>query len=388
MGLWLAGSSRAVREFCSAIERNLASIGLTPQRMKCEIVPPARDRHTVPAQTFDGFKFNSSGDFKLLGAPFGSTDFCTEHTRKRKQKAQELLDKLSALHDPQAALLLLRHCASFCKLSNSIRAVPPSLHRAALQEFSSDIHSALDQIVGAEVDDRGWGQAKLGIKAGGLGLRGIDEHASAAFVASLGSVKDFCITPSFDTLDSNRHLLLQEAKEDLYARVLPDAVLELDDVTYRQKRYSGLFDAKSRHDLTQHPNADASFQAHLALQGLPGAGAWLTAPPSDDAREVDPILFRIAVKRRLRLRVQICDSFCPMCGSTMDSFGDHALVCQCNGDRTLRHNALRNCVHADAVRGNMSPEREKAGFVASAPGWLPPSRCLPSERHTRWVDGS
>ena len=51
----------------------------------------------------------------------------------------------------------------------------------------------------------------------------------------------------------------------------------------------------------------------------------------------------------------------------MDSFGDHALVCYCNGDRTVRHNALRNIVFCEASRANMQPEKEKAGALAKGP---------------------
>ena len=51
----------------------------------------------------------------------------------------------------------------------------------------------------------------------------------------------------------------------------------------------------------------------------------------------------------------------------MDSYGDHALVCQCKGDRTKRHNALRNTVYADALLGNMGAEREKAGLLPARP---------------------
>ena len=51
----------------------------------------------------------------------------------------------------------------------------------------------------------------------------------------------------------------------------------------------------------------------------------------------------------------------------MDSFGDHALTCPCNGDRTVRHNALRNIVHAEATLGGMSPEREKPGLLPARP---------------------
>ena len=51
----------------------------------------------------------------------------------------------------------------------------------------------------------------------------------------------------------------------------------------------------------------------------------------------------------------------------MDSFGDHALVCSCKGDRTRRHNAVRDLVYEDASEARMNPEREKAGLLPSRP---------------------
>ena len=51
----------------------------------------------------------------------------------------------------------------------------------------------------------------------------------------------------------------------------------------------------------------------------------------------------------------------------MDSFGDHALVCACNGDRTIRHNCLRNVVYEEALMGGMSPTKEKAGLLPIRP---------------------
>ena len=82
---------------------------------------------------------------------------------------------------------------------------------------------------------------------------------------------------------------------------------------------------------------------------------------------MDAALFKIAVKRRLRMRVQEEDICCPMCGGTMDSYGDHALVCPCRGDRTVRHNRLRDIVYEDARKGNLNAEREKAGLLPGRP---------------------
>ena len=105
---------------------------------------------------------------------------------------------------------------------------------------------------------------------------------------------------------------------------------------------------------------------HLALQTVHGAGAWLTALPTDEGMRLDPPSFRITLARRLRLAVQGEDCFCPRCGGLMDRYGDHALTCPCAGDRTRRHSALRNHVHDAAKEGGLSPEKEKAGLLPAS----------------------
>lgn len=84
----VGGSSRAVRDFYLRLEPSFAEVGLTLQRGKCEVVPAAGTEHQVPADAFRGFKFNADGNFKLLGAPFGSQEFCEAHTRHRNEKTE------------------------------------------------------------------------------------------------------------------------------------------------------------------------------------------------------------------------------------------------------------------------------------------------------------
>ena len=45
-------------------------------------------------------------------------------------------------------------------------------------------HEALTRILGTPVDDRSWHQAKP-VSIGGLGLRGVENHGSATYAASL-----------------------------------------------------------------------------------------------------------------------------------------------------------------------------------------------------------
>ena len=68
--------------------------------------------------------------------------------------------------------------------------------------------------------------------------------------------------------------------------------------------------------------------------------------------------------------MQLLDKFatCPCCGSGMDVYLDHALVCSCGGDRTLRHNAVRDQVFSEANEAGLRVEREKAGLLPPRPG--------------------
>ena len=57
----------------------------------------------------------------------------------------------------------------------------------------------------------------------------------------------------------------------------------------------------------------------------------------------------------------------PLCDGVLDRFGDHALVCSCGGDRTRRHNLLRNMAYYAASASNLNPELEKPGLLAQRP---------------------
>ena len=78
-------------------------------------------------------------------------------------------------------------------------------------------------------------------------------------------------------------------------------------------------------------------------------------------------LFQVALKRRLRVPVYANTGYCPSCGDCLDRFGDHALVCPCKGDRTVRHNVIRNRTYTEAEAAGKNPDREKAGLLPGRP---------------------
>ena len=130
---------------------------------------------------------------------------------------------------------------------------------------------------------------------------------------------------------------------------------------------SRMLDAAQTQQLVTANASDPTFAAHVELCSVPGAGVWLTAPPATDGRAIDAPLFRVALQRRLRVPIFNGDGACPCCGDPLDRFGDHALTCSCHGDRTVRHNSLRDLVFEEANDAGMRPEREKAGLLPGRP---------------------
>ena len=149
----------------------------------------------------------------------------------------------------------------------------------------------------ADVDDRAWRQANLSIKRAGLGIRAAEDHAAAAFLASTKATSDLCVSidPDFDVGDAQGHLHLDSTRNEFSDQILPDAVTEGHELGHKQKHLSALVDAKLERSLKTSRQADAAYRAHLSLQTLHGAGAWLLARPVDEACTMESELFKTAV---------------------------------------------------------------------------------------------
>ena len=113
-------------------------------------------------------------------------------TQTRVNKALRLLAALGELPDPQVALQLLRHCASFGKMVFSARVVPASFHTEALQAFDAGVRTCFEQFTSLHPDEEQWSQSTLSTDSGGLGLRSLTKHCHAAFLASRSSCFDLC----------------------------------------------------------------------------------------------------------------------------------------------------------------------------------------------------
>ncbi len=336
---------------------------------KCEVVPVAGEGSAVQRSLFEGYKWIASECFTLLGAAIGSEAFCTEHMQARANKAIRLREKLSELENPQLAYLLVRHCASFCRVAYSTRVVPPQAHQRALDEYDGTVRRTFSSATGVLLDDGGWARAQLSARLGGLGLRSAARHAEAAYLSSLASAMDLAarIDEAFDA--DSIGVDVTPALQRLNEKLPPDKRVDvLTAEAPGQRSLSESIDSAQLESWLLSPDTPRHMKAPLRLISQDGAGAWLHATPTrEDDTEMAGELFKVAVKRRVRVHVLEREVACPCCGAAMDIWGDHALVCPCKGDRTLRHNALRNLAYLIASIAGLRPEKEKPGLLPPRP---------------------
>ncbi len=82
---------------------------------------------------------------------------------------------------------------------------------------------------------------------------------------------------------------------------------------------------------------------------------------------VEPVLFVTMLQRWLRAPFIDEEFYCPCCDGIMDRFFDHALSCCGGGDRTRRHNLIRNEAYFSAAAAGFFPELEKLGLLPPRP---------------------
>ena len=329
----IAGRSPAVQLILSSLETRLHDIGLSIARNKTEIVPACTSVQNFSSLDFEGFTWVPHGNIKLLGAAIGTQEWCESLLHRRVTKAKNLLDAIGRYYDAQGAFTLLRSCGGWAKILYSCRTVPPPLQQDGLRQADLDIRHSLGRLIGDPLSDDSWRIASIGVSNGGLGARSAAEHAPAAYISSLAQTQTLCtlIWPAFDEYDLDGGLMRSEVESSLSSAFLPNAGIYASSGSPSQKSLSAKIEAKVCHHLLDAPAHDRHRVAHLSLNRLPGAGAWLFALPDSLESHIPSPLFKVSLRRRLRMPVWTQDTNCSLCGQVMDKWGDHALVCSCGG---------------------------------------------------------
>ena len=278
---------------------------------------------------------------------------------------------MGELPDPQVALALLRHCASFGKLVYSLRVVPHRKHKEALRSFDSAVRDCMESFLCCSLSDSEWSLASLSTKMGGLGIRNTEQHSPAAFLASQSACRELCkkLDPHYEEYLRNQWTDSHTAIVDYNTMVSEDSKLPMTiESNPRQQELSHEIDRCTFGKIKSQNENNVHFKAHLNLTTASGAGSWLYTTPSKAlGTHVDPELYSIMVQRWVRVPVHYTESHSLMCDKVMDRYGDHSLVCACGGDRTKRHNLLRNEVYYFCNSAGLNPELEKPGILQPRP---------------------
>ena len=124
--------------------------------------------------------------FELLGSPIGDEAYCHKFVSKFTAKAvAHTLGPLSSLDDPQVVHMLIRLCASFCRVVHLLRAVPPSFAQTAVADFDLAVQKALAHGMGVLFTESALLQLRLPMALGGAGVRRATEHSAGAYLASV-----------------------------------------------------------------------------------------------------------------------------------------------------------------------------------------------------------
>ena len=371
----LIGSKDDLVKAYDIVAAESPSYGLLLAPNKSSIWGPTSDADPlgrgVPLANPDGFE--------LLGSPIGSDAFIGSVVDKRVAKIAEALSLLPTLEDSHVEFALLRSCLSLPKFSFVLRTCHPSSFAPSLQAFNGLMRDSLASIIGASLDDRIWSQACLPVSLGGVGLRSVSHHSAAAYAVSVAHssrLSSEMIAPRIYQPKIERAL-------DILNGVLNDP-LTLDEIKdMPQRRVSHQVDLFLQSTLFASASQPRE-KARFGSVSLPHSGDWLNAVPSKVLNlHMRPLEFRVAIKYRLGLPIYSSEGICPAgnCDRNNDIMGDHAIGCAYLGERTFRHNLLRDAIHSAAQAACLNPAREIRGLLPGSEA-RPADVFLPS-----WVKG-
>ena len=114
----------------------------------------------------------------------------------------------------------------------------------------------------------------------------------------------------------------------------------------------------------KHTSESVRDRARVNSLGLPNSGAWLNVLPSPSfGLHLKAAEFVVCVKYRLGLQIFPYEGMCVACPAVSETSGDHAASCGWGGERTYRHDAIRDCLFSTCVQACLGPTREDRALI-------------------------
>ena len=376
----LAGASCDVRHAFDVLELNGPRWGLHLNAAKCELAAhPASSHRSSVFPDLPGSNKNTEGNFHMLGSPVGTTEFRRQFLLDNAiEHAEDSLEAITNLEDPQVALSLIRHCTGFCQMVYSLRTTPTSELQDLCRRLDDAVQDATSHFFGP-FSDAARRQAQRGKRFGGLGLRSAEEHSASAYVASVAfaAEKDFwdpTDAKDFDeaVIDVNKRAgknivdnetgkILQSSAVSEHQPFQTNPIQEIDNklVIPRQRDLSHAISSHAFEHALAH--ADPSTRARWSSETGEGASEWAFVLPSKkNGFAYAPTEFRMLIRWWLGETIYPGLRPCPMekCKQPLGPGGEHALACKCGHGVTARHSALVSQFSAECSKAGLAPQRE------------------------------
>ena len=145
-------------------------------------------------------------------------------------------------------------------------------------------------------------------------------------------------------------------------QVTSEDVIEVENIG-KQSELSEKISKKDLKDLKQNATHDLDKARLVCLTG-PLSGSWLQAIPNN-SNKLTSREFTALLKMRLGCPVYGMANSCEQCHTALDENGIHAITCRRGGDRTTRHNIVRDCLYELCSEAAWAPVVEKSGLLTN-----------------------
>jgi len=316
----------------------------------------------LPAHAWKADKPPPENGLLVLGASLGSPEFVSAHAQERLQEESELLDQLPELGDVQSAWCLLLQCA-VPRANHLLRQLAPPVAHGYAEAHDAAILKCLGSLLQANPElprrSRQARAASVPLCMGGAGLRNAVRISPGAYWAAwadalpviaqrVPALAAQCIyelgrstgttTPClYEAREAARSLDRSgfadrpgwQALADGARPTPPREPAEPGEWPHGWQFHACRASELYFRDQVFLPSLPAAHRAAFRSSSGPGAGHWLMAIPASRDTEMQPELFQVALRRRLRLPLPASARRCPgrRCQRHLDPLGDHLASC-------------------------------------------------------------
>ncbi len=166
------------------LQEEARKVGLQMNVSKCEVWGWRGEESEWMKRLPAEIKRVQEDGFELLGAPIGSKKFSEAYAEKRLQDIEEALVELRKVDDAQVELALLRSCLGFPRFGFTLRSAPPHLIEKAAAKFDALMERVAGDRFQMRMDNDMKLQWTLPIRLGGVGIPTARDVAAPAYLGN------------------------------------------------------------------------------------------------------------------------------------------------------------------------------------------------------------